>query len=110
MKIAFFVDLFPAISETFILNQITGLLDLGHDVEIFTESLIEESKIHPDVKDYNLMERVINLAIPKISVHRRLKGLFLAIWNFPRHPILILRSLNFFKYGNAALNFELLFT
>jgi colanic acid/amylovoran biosynthesis glycosyltransferase len=26
---------FPQISETFILNQITGLLDLGHEVDIF---------------------------------------------------------------------------
>ena len=37
MKIAFIVSGFPTLSETFILNQITGLLDLGHDVEIFAQ-------------------------------------------------------------------------
>jgi colanic acid/amylovoran biosynthesis glycosyltransferase len=30
LRIAFFVGQFPVISETFILRQITGLLDLGH--------------------------------------------------------------------------------
>ena len=32
MRIAFIVGGFPLISETFILNQITGLMDLGHEV------------------------------------------------------------------------------
>ena len=35
LKIAFIAGVFPALSETFILNQITGLIDLGHDVDIF---------------------------------------------------------------------------
>ncbi len=35
LRIAMFVNEFPALSETFVLNQITGLLDLGHDVTIF---------------------------------------------------------------------------
>jgi len=38
MKIAFIVGGFPTLSETFILNQITGLLDMGHEVEIFAQS------------------------------------------------------------------------
>ena len=38
MKIAFIVDVFPNLSsDTFILNQITGLLDRGCDVEILPE-------------------------------------------------------------------------
>ncbi len=35
MKIAFIVNDFPLLSETFILNQITGLIDRGHHVDIF---------------------------------------------------------------------------
>ncbi|MHA2039714.1 MAG: colanic acid biosynthesis glycosyltransferase WcaL, partial [Promethearchaeota archaeon] len=57
MKIAFIVTVFPALSETFILNQITGLLDLGHDVEIFAVTNFNEGKVHPDVIRYGLMER-----------------------------------------------------
>ena len=37
MKIAFLVGQFPALSETFILNQITSLLERGHSVSIFAE-------------------------------------------------------------------------
>jgi len=58
MKIAFIVNEFPTLSETFILNQITGLLDLGHEVEIFAEFNPGEKKVHSDVEKYRLMERV----------------------------------------------------
>ena len=35
MRIAFIVDFFPIMSQTFVLNQITNLIDLGHEVEVF---------------------------------------------------------------------------
>ncbi len=35
MKIAFVVDKFPVLNQTFTLNQITGLLDRGHKVDIY---------------------------------------------------------------------------
>ena len=38
MNVAFIVSRFPSISQTFILRQITGLLDRGHDVDIFAYS------------------------------------------------------------------------
>ena len=50
MKIAFIVGAFPTLSETFIPNQITGLLDMGHDVEIFAQANPNEEKVHSDVK------------------------------------------------------------
>ena len=39
MRIAFLVNNFPMLSETFVLNQITGLLDRGHEVDIYTQNL-----------------------------------------------------------------------
>ncbi len=35
MKIAFIVEKFPTLSQTFVLNQITGLLDRGHELDIY---------------------------------------------------------------------------
>ena len=35
MKIAFFVDKFPLVSETFVLTQVAGMIRRGHDVTIF---------------------------------------------------------------------------
>ena len=54
MKIAFIVKTFPILSETFILNQITGLLDMGHDVEIFARTDPHEDKVHNDIDKYKL--------------------------------------------------------
>ena len=38
MKIAFVVSEFPALSETFILNQIVGLRKHGYEVDIYAEN------------------------------------------------------------------------
>ena len=58
MKIAFIVGGFPAVSETFILNQITGLIDAGCDITIFAEFDPGDTKIQPLVKEYDLMKHV----------------------------------------------------
>jgi len=52
MKIAFIVTTFPTLSETFILDQITGLLDMGHDVEIFAQTNPKDKKVHSDIEKY----------------------------------------------------------
>lgn len=56
-KIAFLVGKFPAISETFILNQITGLIDAGHQVDIFAKERPADLKVQPEVHTYRLLER-----------------------------------------------------
>ena len=59
MKIAFIVNEFPSLSQTFVLNQITGLIDRGHDVDIFAQVARNDRKIHEDEKKYNLLEHTI---------------------------------------------------
>lgn len=58
MRIAFFVPSFPETSETFILRQVTGLLDRGHDVRIFAQHDASVGPIHDAVKAYALGSRV----------------------------------------------------
>jgi len=110
MKIAFIVPLFPKLSETFILSQITGLLDRGHDVDIFAKRPGEELVIHPDVEKYKLLDRTHYMEIPSNKFLRSLKGLGLIVTNFPKSPKTILKSLNIFKYGKTALSLNLLYT
>jgi len=50
MKITFIVGDFPSISESFILNQITGLIGRGHDVEIFAITNPKNKKVHSIIK------------------------------------------------------------
>jgi len=110
MKIAFIVGGFPRLSETFILNQITGFLDLGHDVEIFAEENLKEGKVHSDVEKYQLLKRVHYFAMPYNKIRRILKAFFLIIKNFHKAPLKILKSLNIFEYGKAALSLRLLYS
>jgi colanic acid/amylovoran biosynthesis glycosyltransferase len=57
MRIAHFVDWFPSVSETFILNQITGVIERGHQVEIFAQRAGDQKVVHADVRKYRLLER-----------------------------------------------------
>ncbi|MCO7174934.1 glycosyltransferase [Sporolactobacillus kofuensis] len=59
MNILFVVGEFPKLSQTFILNQITGMIDAGHDVMILAKKSGEGHKVHPDVLRYELLNRVI---------------------------------------------------
>lgn len=57
MRIAIVAGSFPVLSETFVLNQITGLLDRGHDVRVFADEPGGGDVVHPDVDRYGLLER-----------------------------------------------------
>lgn len=78
MRIAFIVIRFPLLSETFILNQIVGLIERGHEVDIYAYKAGDTSKMHPDVEKYHLLNRTYYVVGPKISANyflRALKGL-----------------------------------
>lgn len=57
MRIAFVLGKFPVPSETFILSQITGLIDRGHEVEIFASPPTNPGKNHQDVGNYQLLAK-----------------------------------------------------
>jgi len=58
MRIAFIVNTFPSLSQTFILNQITGLMDRGHEIDIYARTPTAQPKIHSDVETYHLYKRI----------------------------------------------------
>jgi len=110
MKIAFIVNQFPSLSETFILNQITGLIDRGHEVSIFASFPGENLKIHSDVKKYQLISKTYYSNIPKNKLYRVLKVFFLFPKYFLKDPKKIIKSLNFLKYKKEALFLKLFYT
>jgi colanic acid/amylovoran biosynthesis glycosyltransferase len=57
MKIAVIVEKFPSLSETFVLSQITWLLEAGHDVRIFAARRSTGQPVHEDVDRLGLLER-----------------------------------------------------
>lgn len=60
-KILMVVSEFPSVSETFVIDHIAGLIDRGFDVTIYASNkTVSHSIIHPEVKTYNLMSKVIH--------------------------------------------------
>lgn len=110
MRIAFIVTEFPTLSETFILNQIAGLLDRGHQVDIYAKKLRKEPKIHPIVTQYQLLQCTYYFpSIPHHPLLQALKGMKLFLTHFWINPLLLLRLVNVFTYGSQALSFYLVY-
>lgn len=111
MKIAFLVWQFPVLSEPFILNQITGLIDRAHQVNIYACAVDQDkpastTKIHPAVTKYNLLEHTYYAPKrPKNNLLRWLKGLALLFSNFPKNPSLCwqLFKLSFLSKQESSL-------
>lgn len=110
MKIAFILGEFPKLSTTFILSQITGLIDRGHNVTIFANKKCKRSDMHEDVFKYNLLDKTYYSNMPRNKFFRVIKAIGLILKNGFHHPLYILKSLNFIKYKKNALSLLLLFT
>jgi colanic acid/amylovoran biosynthesis glycosyltransferase len=106
VRIAFIVGGFPMISETFVLNQITGLIDLGHEVDIFARRPGADRMVHPEVERYGLLARTHWFDLPTTRWGRVKRATVDFLRAFPRHPLALLRCLNLPRYGSfyAVLN------
>ena len=94
LRIAFLVRNFPSMSESFVLQQITGMLDRGHTVEIFAQRNPEQPVVHESVHRYSLLGRTRYLpSIPQHKGRRRVKTAALIGWCLCRHPIDLFRLL-----------------
>lgn len=107
MRIAFLLYHWPVLSETFIMNQITGLLDRGHEVDIYAKTPGTEPVIHADIERYRLLEhtfyyRTPSQRLPANRFVRLTKAIGLIIKHIRKKPMLVLRSLNIFKFGRQA--------
>jgi colanic acid/amylovoran biosynthesis glycosyltransferase len=110
LKIAFVLKVFPTLSETFILNQITGLIDLGHHLDIYSRRTPSESKIHGDVERYSLADRTFYLdRVPNNRAVRVVKVLRSLVRNLYKSPKAVLSSLNLIKYGKESSSFYLFY-
>jgi colanic acid/amylovoran biosynthesis glycosyltransferase len=114
MKIAFIVNAFPILSETFILNQITGLLDREHDVDIYAIHPEDQPMVHADVEKYYLLDRTYyrgshRKRMPQNIIRRFIKAIDLIVRNFHRKPVAFLRALNIFKFGRQAASLRILY-
>ena len=111
LRIAFFLTQFPCVSQTFVLNQITALIDAGHDVQIFAGRGEENGAvIHEDFRKYHLAGKTHYIPLLPGNTLRRLRGaLKIFIRQFTKAPAVCLAALNVFKFGKHASSFRLLY-
>ena len=111
MKIAVVVTQFPVVSsEVSVLNQITGLIDKGHEVDIFAERRGDIAGAHPQVEAYGLLARTAYREVPRNKFVRVVKAIgIIAAWVW-RAPRAVFCSLNVFRYRMAAASLALLYS
>lgn len=114
MKIAYYLTEFPVISETFVLNQITGLLDLGHQVDILVMRLGDTTVVHSDVHRYQLLDNIqLTGDSYDLMPRNKLRRVIAAIRIFARagkkQKRILLRSLNVARFGADAFRLSMFF-
>jgi colanic acid/amylovoran biosynthesis glycosyltransferase len=109
MKVAMIVNGFPEISEKFIVNQVTGLLDAGVELEVFSALAPPGGKAHELAERYGLKERTIYARAPRSTKARlaEIPGLLASCLR--RDPRAALRALDSRRYTTAARNFKCLY-
>jgi colanic acid/amylovoran biosynthesis glycosyltransferase len=81
MRIAYIVGAFPHVSETFIVNQIVGVAEQGHEVDVYATCEGGTDLIPPSVERSGLMRRVyaIHTASGRLRAVAQIAGRMLAV-------------------------------
>lgn len=110
MRIAVIVSMFPKLSETFILNQITGLVRRGHTVRIFSRFRPAETVFHPEVQEYDLLSQTVYLpTIPVSKWSCRMKAMLWLLRFFFSHPVVTVRLLRYLLGRKEPFSYLLFF-
>lgn len=110
LKVAVICDSFPKLSESFITQHVVGLIEAGHDVQIFALARSKEIRAHPLVQKYNLREKTLFAPrVPINRVNKYAKGIVLFFSLLRRRWRLTLKSINIFLHGRIAANLRLLY-
>lgn len=102
LNILFLVPSFPSVSETFIVNQITDLLDKGHQVTIFSTAK-NNVPLHNSIIQYNLVNKTIYADFPSTPL-KRIKSFIKIVFSSKASFFFkFLKTLNVFKYGLSTI-------
>lgn len=98
------VNVFPKLSETFILGQMTGLIEAGHDLDIYALNGGTEERVHEDVLRYGLLARAFYLEPSERNIVRRMASIasLVATRRSWHKPALIPRVLDIRKLGSGT--------
>lgn len=74
LRIGFIVGSFPAISQTFILNQITDIIRRGYDISIYSLQRSNDKSVHPKVNEFGLLEKTTYASTIPETLFGRIKS------------------------------------
>ncbi|MCX7025033.1 MAG: glycosyltransferase [Spirochaetes bacterium] len=107
MNVAMIVNGFPELSEKFLVNQVTGLIDAGIDLDVYAAVRPSKGPTHALADRYGLGDRTIYADVPR-SIRKRVLGapaLFATC--FAMDPSSALRALSG-RYATASRNLKTL--
>jgi colanic acid/amylovoran biosynthesis glycosyltransferase len=108
-KVAFIVPEFPAVSLTFITNQIADLSDRGIDVHVFALRKGNEAHVSERYFSYNMAAKISYLTAPENKLERTVKAMGIILKYFFIAPGTILRACNLHRYGSTSRSLYTLF-
>jgi colanic acid/amylovoran biosynthesis glycosyltransferase len=107
LRILVVVGRFPAISSPFILNQVTGLIDMGHDVSIFAMHVVDQGIEHNEIEKYKLREKLYVLDNTGSSRGSKFRYVVTkAISLLLNRPAVMLRAVKGFLTGRYPLSLK----
>jgi len=102
MKVAFLLSEFPNLSETFVLDQIIGMVERGHEVDIYADRRGNMAAVHADIEQHRLVERTCYWGVSPSLARRAVTGAGLFAAAALRSPGAALRSISRRQYGVPA--------
>jgi colanic acid/amylovoran biosynthesis glycosyltransferase len=102
VRIACLVPAFPALSETFILNRIVGLVARGAEVEILAERRGDMRTVHADVDRFDLLAKTKYWDLPRESLPRITRAMGAALKGMWSDPERVVSTLDIGRFGLAA--------
>jgi colanic acid/amylovoran biosynthesis glycosyltransferase len=107
VRIAVVIQAFPVLSEAPFLNQITGLVERGHQVDIYADQSQPDVPAHPDVARLGLVDRTRYPAVlPRSGRARWAAAIQLIKANRGRNRTALLRTLNPFVFWRRAVSLD----
>lgn len=107
VRVAFLTGEFPVLWETPFLNQITGLVERGHHVDIYADRPQPSVAAHPDVARLRLLDRArYPVQLPRARRRRWAEVARLIMAHRGEDRAALLRTLNPLVYRQRALTLE----
>jgi colanic acid/amylovoran biosynthesis glycosyltransferase len=109
MKVAMIVNGFPEISEKFLVNQVTGLLEAGAELDVYSALSPPPASAHELARRFRLIERTVYARTPRSTRARLLAAPALFVSCAARDLRGTIRALDFTRYATASRNLKCLY-